>query len=45
MQMHTTPSMSRDFGTFRQKVVLKLAQIVKAHDAQLAYPTQVKYFP
>ena len=33
--------MSRDFGSFRQKVVLKFGQIVKAHDAQLAYPTQV----
>ncbi|KAK9861810.1 hypothetical protein WJX84_000948 [Apatococcus fuscideae] len=43
--MHTTPSMSRDFGNFRQKVLLRLYQIVKAHDAQLAYPTQVEIRP
>lgn len=33
--------MSRDFGGFRQGLFFKLEQIIAAHGAKLAYPTQV----
>ncbi len=39
--VHTTPPFSRDFGAFRQRLLLDLTACVRKHGAQLAAPRQV----
>lgn len=41
MQLHTNAATSRDFGSFRQKLLLELGRIVAGHGARLSMPTQV----
>ena len=40
--MHTTAVTSRDFGGFRQQLLLAFGRIIDEHDAKLAMPTQVR---
>lgn len=39
--MHTTAPTSRDFGRFRQQMLLEFGRIIDKHGAKLALPTQV----
>lgn len=39
--VHTTPPFSRDFGAFRQRLLLDLTACVHKHGAQLVTPRQV----
>lgn len=41
MQMHCKGSVSKDFGSFKQKLLLQFGMIVEKHGAHLALPTQV----
>ncbi|CAL8465906.1 g5442 [Coccomyxa elongata] len=43
--VHTTPPFSRDFGAFRQRLLLDLTACVRKHGAQLAAPRQVNEVP
>ena len=38
---HTTPTASRDFGTWRQALLTELERIVRRHGAQLNHIRQV----
>ena len=41
LQMHTTPAVAREFGSFKQRALLALGRIVEEHGAKFAMPTQV----
>ncbi len=41
VQMHTTAPTSRDFGRFKQQMLLEFGSIINKHGAMLALPTQV----
>ena len=41
MQMHTTPAVAREFGSFKQRALLALGKIIEEHGAKFAMPTQV----
>ena len=43
--MHTTAQTSREYGTFRQKLLLDFGKIVADNNAELALPTQVCLIP
>lgn len=40
-QVHTTPVASRDWGNFRQRLLMDFGRIINKHAVQFAYPTQV----
>ena len=42
-QVHTTPVASRDWGNFRQRLLMDFGRIINKHAVQFAYPTQVCY--
>lgn len=39
--MHTTPPASREFGSFRTRLLLQLCHAVEDQGAALSYPVQV----
>ena len=41
LQVHTTPVASRDWGNFRQRLLMDFGRIINKHGVQFAYPTQV----
>lgn len=41
---HTTPTASRDFGTWRQSLLTELERIVRKHGAQLNHLRQVRAY-
>lgn len=41
LQVHTTPVASRDWGNFRQRLLMDFGRIINKHAVQFAYPTQV----
>ncbi|KAK9807577.1 hypothetical protein WJX72_003191 [[Myrmecia] bisecta] len=43
--VHTTPPTSREFGSFRQRLLLAIGRIVRKEGARLAYPTQINLVP
>lgn len=43
LQMHTTAPTSRDFGRFKQQMLLQFGSIINKHGAKLALPSQVSY--
>lgn len=44
LQLHTTPAVAREFGSFKQRALLALGKIVEEHGAKFAMPTQVLLF-
>ncbi|DBA94457.1 TPA: hypothetical protein ACH3X1_002052 [Trebouxia sp. C0004] len=43
--VHTTPVASRDWGNFRQRLLMDFGRIINKHGVQFAYPTQVTHMP
>lgn len=43
--VHTTPVASRDWGNFRQRLLMDFGRIINKHAVQFAYPTQVTHMP
>ncbi len=41
LQVHTTPVASRDWGNFRQRLLMDFGRIINKHGVHFAYPTQV----
>lgn len=43
LQVHTTPSASRRFASFKQEMLFHLGQCVKAHGADFAWKDHVEF--
>ncbi|KAL0050270.1 hypothetical protein WJX82_007782 [Trebouxia sp. C0006] len=43
--VHTTPVASRDWGNFRQRLLMDFGRIINKHGVHFAYPTQVTHMP